>query len=223
MSESTNVHSLVSRHIEKGEGENAKTSIFYTFQGWVEGKGVSREEKKAGIKETIGPVVLSKRSFSDLFGVMDSIEETIPDMSYGKMIRLAEKKLNPGLSLWITETQATPEYKDSPEFFRDLLKTVKDDIAELDRNVSTADPDGEVKRIFCKSVPLSKMAECKDPSSVVFNALEEKITNLRSLQVKAMEVSAEDYLKFAEKKNADNGTDEDGYIMLRNTSEKAPA
>jgi hypothetical protein len=219
----SNLHRLVSEHVEKGEGENAKTSIFFTLQGWVEEKPLTREEKKAKITPTVGPVVLSKRSFSDLFGVMESIEETISDMQYPKMIRLAEKKLNPGLSLWITEQQALPENKETPEFFRAVLTSIKNEIAELDKNVSTADPDGEVKRVFCKSMPYSKLVECKNPGEVVFNALQEKINNLLSLQTKAMEVSTEDYLKFAEKKFADNSVDEDGFVMLRNTSEKTTA
>lgn len=211
-----------------GDKEKGSTSVFYSFQGFVEEKPRTREEKKAKVPATVGPVVMSKRAFSDVFSVMESIGETVKDMDYNKLIRLSEKKLAAGLSLYITEQQAKldqeqnedPEDKKTPEFFRGVLSEIQERIVDLNKNKSTADPEADVKRRFCKAGKYLDIRVSADPSKLVIKDIQAEIDSLETLKKKAAEVTKEDYIAFLEKKFQENGLDEDNIVMLRNTSEK---
>jgi len=208
--------------------EKGSTSVFFNFMGFVEEKPRTREEKKAKVPATVGPVTMSKRSFSDVFSVMESIGETIEDMDYNKLIRLSEKKLAPGLSLYITEQQAKLDQEQAelepkektPEFFRGVMSEIQERIIDLNKNKSTADPEADVKRRFCKSGKYLDIRTVNDPSSAVIKDIQNEIDALVTLKAKAKEVSKEDYIAFLEKKFQENGLDEDNIVMLRNTSEK---
>lgn len=208
--------------------EKGSTSVFFNFVGFVEEKPRTREEKKAKVPATVGPVTMSKRSFSDVFSVMESIGETVEDMDYNKLIRLSEKKLAPGLSLYITEQQAKLDQEQAelepkektPEFFRGVMSEIQERIIDLNKNKSTADPEADVKRRFCKSGKYLDIRTVNDPSSAVIKDIQNEIDALVTLKAKAKEVSKEDYITFLEKKFQENGLDEDNIVMLRNTSEK---
>jgi len=208
--------------------EKGSTSVFFNFVGFVEEKPRTREEKKAKVPATVGPVTMSKRSFSDVFSVMESIGETVEDMDYNKLIRLSEKKLAPGLSLYVTEQQAKLDQEQAelepkektPEFFRGVMSEIQERIIDLNKNKSTADPEADVKRRFCKSGKYLDIRTVNDPSSAVIKDIQNEIDALVTLKAKAKEVSKEDYITFLEKKFQENGLDEDNIVMLRNTSEK---
>jgi hypothetical protein len=208
--------------------EKGSTSVFFNFVGFVEEKPRTREEKKAKVPATVGPVTMSKRSFSDVFSVMESIGEDVQTMDYNKLIRLSEKKLAPGLSLYITEQQAKLDQEQAelepkektPEFFRGVMSEIQERIIDLNKNKSTADPEADVKRRFCKSGKYLDIRTVNDPSSAVIKDIQNEIDALVTLKAKAKEVSKEDYIAFLEKKFQENGLDEDNIVMLRNTSEK---
>jgi hypothetical protein len=223
---------LVHEHITvteaSGDKEKGSTSVVYNFVGFQEEKPRTREEKKAKVPATIGPVIMSKRSFSDVFSVMESIGETVKDMDYNKLIRLSEKKLAAGLSLYINEQQAKldqeqkelPAEEKTPEFFRGVMSEIQERIVELNKNKSTADPEADVKRRFCKSGKYLDIRANANPSQLVIKDIQAEINALEVLKKKASEVTAEDYIAFLEKKFQENGLDDDNIVMLRNTSEK---
>jgi hypothetical protein len=209
--------------------EKGSTSVFFNFVGFVEEKPRTREEKKAKVPATVGPVTMSKRSFSDVFSVMESIGEDVQTMDYNKLIRLSEKKLAPGLSLYITEQQAKLDQEQAelepkektPEFFRGVMSEIQERIIDLNKNKSTADPEADVKRRFCKSGKyLDIRLVGKYASAVVIKDIQAEIDALEVLKKKAAEVTSEDYIAFLEKKFQENGLDENNIVMLRNTSEK---
>lgn len=228
------LHNLVSEASSVGDG--GKTSIFFTFKGFKEEKPLSKEEKKAKVKPTWGPVELSKRSFSDVFNSLESLDSDISTMSYSSLAKFAEKKLAPGLTLWISEQQAQIDAEDRvaaedfvpekegdefpahPEFFRSLLLSVKERIAQLDSSKSTADPYGDCKRRFTKSAVYSILKDCQTPADLVVENIQNEIDALVDLQLKAKLVSQEEYLSFLEEKKAKNGLDEGGYVLLRDVS-----
>ena len=222
------VHENINVTEATGDKEKGSTSVYYNFKGFVEEKPRTREEKKAKVPVTIGPVIMSKRSFSDVFSVMESIGEDVQTMDYNKLIRLSEKKLATGLSLYITEQQAKLDQEQAelsaeektPEFFRIVLSEIQERIIDLNKNKSTADPEADVKRRFVKAGKYLDIRSATNPSDIVIKDIQAEIDALEVLKKKAEEVTSEDYIAFLEKKFQENGLDENGIVMLRNTSEK---
>ena len=208
------LHNLATEHTSIGDGN--KTSFYYTLTGFTELKPVTREEKKAGIKQTRGPVVISRKSLNDFFGVLESIEESVDSINYGKLQRLSERKLAAGISPWIVETQ---ENNDTPEFFRAVLTSLSERMTELNRTASTADPDSDCKRRFVKAATYEVLINAKDPASLVLTSIETEIQSLIALKEKASTITAAAYLQFLTEKHEKNGEDEDGYTLLRGKAE----
>lgn len=212
------LHNLVKEVITDTEGGRASTN--YLFAGFREEKKVSREEKKAGMKPSWGPVSINKSSFTDVIKSLADLDNDILTMPYSTLVKYSERKLSAGLSIWIAETQE--KNQDQPEFFRGLLISVKDRIAELDASKSVADPFGDCKRRFAKSAIFSVLSICENPAALVVENIQTEIDNLRDLQNKAKEVTASEYLEFLNSKEGENGTDDDGFVMLRKIAPKTP-
>lgn len=208
------LHNLVHEIVEATEG--GRTSTNYSLEGWREEKKVSKELKKAGVKPVWGDVVVNKSSFKDMITSLEDLGNDIATMNYSTLIKYGERKLSPGLSLYIAQEQE--KRKDEPEFFRAVLSSIKERIAELDANKSTADTFGDCKRRFTKCDKYSILVNCENPSALVFENIQKEIDALKDLQVKAKEVSVEEYIAFLNEKNAANGQDEDGFVKLRDTS-----
>lgn len=208
------LHNLVKEIVETGE----KSVTYYQFQGFREEKPVTKAEKKEGKKPTWGPVMMGKGRFNSMFESLESLENNITDMKYSTLVKFAETKLSAGLSLYVTEMQE--KFPEQKEILRPILISIKERIAELDENKSVADPYGDCKRRFCKSGIFSAIVLCNDPAALVHENIQKEINNLLELQKKAKEVSTADYILFLKDKEGKNGVNEDGFVMLRDTSEK---
>ena len=166
-----NIHNLVSesfittesRKDATGKTIDGKTMCYYSFAGFSEEKPLSREEKKNKVKPTVGPVVMSKASFNDILGTLESIDENVNDMAYSKLVRLAEKKLAPGLSLWIAEQQPIQD-----KALAALLEVEDNDILEVNEDMD----EDEKKEIEAHNAEITeRLSDVNRPRPEFFRAV----------------------------------------------------
>ena len=220
------MHNLVTEKVKlpvvnaRGESEG-RTTYSYTFTGFLVEKQLTKEERKAKVRPSMVQAEVSKNAISEIFEGLDDFELDLASAPYKQLVRLADKKI-PKISLWISETQTSLDQEQDPkndEFFREVLVSLKERFEELKVTSSTADPDLDCKKRFIKSGPYRVISVSPMlPYAIVEADIDREIEALQALKLKAAAISTEDYRAKLEEYHSKNGTDEDGYVMLRNTS-----
>jgi len=201
-------YAIVQGEVKEGSDRAPKSGLKFQVTGFQE--EVSQNVNGKREKHT-QQVTIDKRAFTNIHEFVDSNEMTLEDIKYGPLVRHTEKVI-PGLSAHLNDVM-----KGTEEPLRLFLATAMEVIKENEKTqVSNADPERDAKSEVCKHTKYTDLLS--NPEQAVKNAyqaLSEEIAMLTARREKLSSISLDTFLSYAEEKFANNGVDEDGFVMLR--------
>ena len=207
------------------EGETARaprTSLCFQVDNWIVPVKVNKVEHKLPVtfsKKAVENIVKASTLFEKSVIVKDvegneeikDIPCTIEDMPYKSLSKAAAAEV-PGLESFLN---SVPEMKEEPlrVFFLAAMQVVKDNEKTSD---SMANPDRAVRNHFLNLDTWEVLRNSViDPAMAVQEDYRRQIRELKTLILKAAEVSREEYFAHAEKYVSANGVDDEGFVRLK--------